>query len=120
MIFGKEVRGAYEERPAVSANGTVNPSANPMIISRVISLYMLWCSLCIVVRTVLCLLGIGTGCGLNLSEGGSPARVDAISNEGGIRALLLFSLSKFMMVFFIRPSQNLRKSVVSSLLKMLN
>jgi hypothetical protein len=114
------MRCAYEERPAVRANGTVNPSANPMMISRVISLYILWCSLCIVVRTVLCLLGIGTGCGLNLSGRGSPASVDAISNEGGIRAMLLFSLWKFMTIFFICPFQNLRKSDVPSLLKMLN
>jgi hypothetical protein len=110
------MRDAYEERPAVSANGTVNPSANPMIISRVISLYILWCSLCIVVRTVLCLLGTGTGCGLNLSERGSPARVDATSNEGGIRAMLLFSW-KFMTIFLYMPYPELEKECCAKLVE---
>jgi len=36
--------GTYDEREAVSANGTVRPSANPMVKSRSMSPKSLWCS----------------------------------------------------------------------------
>ena len=43
----KQERGAksYEDRPAVRANGTVRPSAKPIMISRTISPWSEWTSL---------------------------------------------------------------------------
>ena len=38
--------GTYADRPAVKANGTVSPSAKPMMASRTKSLWEEWCSWC--------------------------------------------------------------------------